>query len=266
MKKIMFAAAVAACVSGAYADACTPEKECPITVARVYQVQMNVYTTKGVMQKEVTSKQESACAPGESSCLVMRGKDKTVLRGYVYICSKVCGVEGYAYRFADVRRGALFAGDESLTWQFCNAMGARSTDAEAKWDFFGTINYDDPLGQGETEGRIAEYTLTGAGYGKYVDSTEGYFDNFSGYFAGFVSASYDLKSKYFNTAKADEDPDPCNCKPSQVLKCEDEVLVWDPAETVAFGAWKMKFNANVTKEYILKGETIFPSLLRKMFK
>ena len=251
MKKLMIAAAAAAMVGGAYAGACEPE--CPIIkeVARVYQVQFNIYTTKGVMQT-MSGVGGTSCVPGTDSCLVMRGKDKTVFRGYVYVCENLCELESYASAFADVRRYVLL--DSEFAWKFCNVIGKNSTDAECAWDFTATAEYD--------ETRVQEYALTGAGYGKFVHSTEGFFDNLGGYFAGTATASYDLKSKVFIV-----EDEACNCKPSQVLKCDTVIgLGFEDSDTVAFGAWKMKFNANVTAEYMKKGEVIFPSLLKKMFK
>ena len=252
MKKIMIAAAAAAMVGGAFASACEPE-ECPIIkeVARVYQVQFNVYTTSGhVLAKDGIG--ATQCSPGESACIVMRGKDKTVFRGYVYVCENLCELTDYASAFADVRRRVLFD-DAEFTWNFCNVIGKNNTDAECAWDFTGTVNYD--------EERAQDYALKGAGYGKYVHSTEGFFDNLSGYFAGTASASFDLSSK-LTAGNAD-----CICTPSQVLKCSAvDGISFEDSDTVAFGAWKMKFNANVTKGYMTKGELIFPQLLQKMFK
>ena len=245
MKKLMIAAAAAAMVSGAYATACVDDTS--YDVARVYQVQFNVYTTKGVAQGGIGATQ---CVDGD--CLVMRGRDKTVFRGYVYVCEDLCELSGYAAAFADVRRYRLVQ-DSEFTWDFCNVIGKNSTDAECAWTFGGTVVYD--------EEREQEYSLRGAGYGKYVHSTEGFFDNLGGYFAGTASASYDLKTKL--TAANEE----CICKPSQVLKCSAvDGISFEDERTVAFGAWKMKFNANVTKAYMTYGEGIFLDLLEKMFK
>ena len=251
MKKLMIAAAVAAIAGGAFASACEPE--CPIVqdVARVYQVQFNIYTTKGVALAK-GGIGATQCAPGENACIVMRGKDKTVFRGYVYVCEDLCELSGYAAAFADVRRYRLVQ-DSAFTWDFCNVIGKNSTDAECAWTFGGTVVYD--------EEREQEYSLRGAGYGKYVHSTEGFFDNLGGYFAGTASASYDLKTK-LTEANAE-----CICKPSQVLFCTAvDGISFEDSDTVAFGAWKMKFNANVTKAYMKYGEGIFLDLLEKMFK
>ena len=258
MKKLMIAAAAAAMVGGAYAkSACTPEPVCPVDVARVYQVQMNVYTTKGVVQPSVAISIGSACVPGETKCLVKRGKDKTVLRGYVYFCSNACELKDYSAVFADVRRRAFFE-DAEFAWDFLNIMGVRNTDAECAWTFEGTVAYD--------KERQQEYALRGAGYGTFNTSAFG-FNNMSGYFAGTASASYDLKSKLIPVAEDAEDTTPCNCQPSQVLFCDTfGKLDYDDENTVAFGAWKMKYNQNVTDAYLKQGVAVFPSLLGKLFK
>ena len=258
MKKLMFAAALAACATGAFADACEPEEE-EVYVARVYQVQMNVYTTKGVMQVVGSATGGSQCAPGESSCLVMRGRDKTVFRGYVYVCENLCELENYASAFCDSRRKALFgtyedgewSGSSEFAWNFCNVMGARSTDAECSWTFTGTVNYDAE--------RAQEYALTGAGYGSFNKSSEGFFDNFGGYFAGTATASYDLTSKYYGT----EDEDACNCKPSQILKCDTVAgLEFEEENTVAFGQWKLKYSARASAQYKATGRLPLPKYVQ----
>ena len=248
MKKLMIAAAAAAMIGGAYAG-CEPEE---IDIARVYQVQLNVYTTKGVL---LSVSSGSICDPGEAGCIVARGKDKTVIRGYIYVCENVCELTDYEEAFCDARRHAIFE-DAEFAWTFCNVIGKNSTDAECAWDFTGTVAYDSE--------RQQEYALKGAGYGKYVHSTEGFFDNLSGYFAGTASASYDLAlaNKTITDVLSE-----CACSPSQVLKCDAvDGISFEDSDTVAFGAWKMKFNANVTKAYLAGGETIFPNLLKKAFK
>ena len=244
MKKLMIAAAAAAMIGGAYAD-CEPED---IEVARVYQVQFNVYTTSGHALGGVNT--GSVCDP-ETSCVVLRGRDKTVLRGYVYICSAPCDVAEYAAYFADVRRYALIE-DAAFDWDFVNVMGKNSNDGECAWTFTGTAAYN--------ESQEQTYELRGAGYATFNKSTEGFFDNFGGYFAGTASASFDLSKK-------DASKTECVCQPSQILKCDAvDGVSFEDSDTIAFGSWKMKFNANVTKAYLTQGEAIFPQLLKKMFK
>lgn len=243
----MIAAAAAAMVGGAFANACEPERPVFQEVARVYQVQLNVYTTKGVAQGFV--KGAGSCDP-EQFCLVRRGKDKTVIRGYVYVCENICELTGYSAIFADVRRGAILDSSE-FTWNFCNVIGSNNTDAEIAWDFTGTAQY--------TEQQAQEYNIKGAGYGKFVHASVPYFDNLGGYFAGTATASYDLRP-------GDVSVTSCLCEPSKVLTCDTFAgLEYDDSDTVAFGAWKMKFNRNLSEEY-MAGEANFIERLRKMFK
>lgn len=251
MKKLMIAAAVAAMGAGAFAE-CFPDEG--VEVARVYQIQMNVYTTKGVY---VGAAGGSACEPGE--CVVMRGKDKTVLRGYAYLCESACDFSDYQVAFCDSRRKAIFE-EAALEWAFINvigknsaAIGTKDCDAECSWTFAGTCTYD--------EERAQEYDLRGSGYATYKASTEGFYDNLGGYFAGTATAPYDLRRR---TASGSDDD--CFCTPSQVLKCDDGFVEFVDELTVAFGTWKMKFNANVTKAmltYAGSEESFMAALLKK---
>ena len=253
MKKLMFAAAVAACATGAFAD-CT---EAPVVeVPRVYQIQLNTYTTKGVTQSTggIISGQQCGEDP-EVVCLVMRGKDKTVIRGYVYICQGICSISDYDAAFADVRRGGISPKDETeFEWNILNAIGAHSTDAECQWNL--AVNFD------YGSDRSQKYELVGAGYGKVRDGATLFFDNLAGYFAGAAEGSYDFKTA--KTAKT-----ACACERSKVINCEslDAEDLFTDSDTVAFGAWKMKFNANVTKAIATTNPDVYIlALLEKMFK
>ena len=235
----MMAAAVAAMAAGAFADDCEREVE---HYARIYQMQMNVYTTKGVTVTELAAA-GSLCEreEGEATCLVLRGKDKTVFRGYVYICDNLCDLSNYEVAFADVRRKGFFGtiddgewtSGAELTWDFINFIGKNATDVEAAWNFEGTVN------NRLTEELAQTYTLRGAGYGVVRAGADKFVDNLGGYFAGTASASFDLSVK--NNA--------CLCQPSMVYDCENLLEPVDGCETVAFGSWKMKFNANVSTAY-----------------
>jgi len=235
MKKLMIAAAVAAMGAGAFAGECEPEE---VLVARIYQMQMNVYTTKGVLSTYSTT---SICAPGEETCTVRRGKDKTVIRGYLYTCSDLCELADYATAFADSKRKALFGeidSEFSSTAEFAptvmNFMGVNNTDVEIAWTFDGTVNYGGD--------RAQEYKLVGAGYGVLGSGATIFPDKMSGYFAGTVTAPYDLKNK-----QASE----CACEPSKVLTCETYgELAYEAVDSIAFGAWKIRFNANDSKAYL----------------
>ena len=251
MKKLIIAAAAAAMVGGAYAacERCTVEQD----VARVYKVQMNVYTTRGARLTATSVIGGSNCDRGtKTSCQVIRGKDKTMFRGYVYVCENICEISEYHALFADVYR-RVWLDDAEFTWDFLNVIGGRSTDAECAWEFKATSNYD--------EDRAQEWDIRGAGYGKFIHSSYSYFDNLSGYFAGTASASYDLRSK--PTGEEDD----CTCHPSQVLKCDNvDGLAFEDSDTVAFGAWKMKYDAEIVKSYLRNGDVVLVKLIENMFR
>ena len=234
MKKLMIAAAVAAMGAGAFAADCTPETPVVMERARLYEVTMNLKTTKGIIAGE-TINTGTVCVPGsESICLVYRAKDKTTLKGYVYVCQELCDFEGWECVFADTKRKAV-SDDSSFDWIICNVISKNLNQAEAAWDFTGSFVYDDE--------RQQTYTLKGAGYGKFVKS-DLRFDNFSGNVAGTATASYDLKTKYKEAYKD------CICSPSSVLTCATyEGLDWEALDTVAFGTWKMKFNKTLSNKY-----------------
>ena len=241
MKKLMIAAAVAACAAGAFAAACAPEA---VDVARVYQMQMNAYTTVG---KVIDGIGGSQCAPG--ACAVARIKGKSMLRGYIYVCGDACELKDYLDVFADAYHNLAFFSNyweaekyEDITpclkWDFMHAIGKNMTDAETAWSFKATVAYENPK-KVETA-RTAEYDLKGAGYGQFSPE-KAMFNNFSGTFAGIVSASYDFTSARTSANAA------CVCTPSMVVLCDsDGAWVTDEEGTIAFGTWKMKYNSQLS--------------------
>ena len=296
MKKLMIAAAVAAMTAGAMADEslCTPEGPVTTKVARVYQVQMNVYTTKGVT--ESTAGTSAICGPGtEGGCLVKRGKDKTVFRGYIYTCADICNVQSYDACLCDVRRKAFFFDEEGddlvrtyelknlWRWNILNAIGVRNTDAEAMWTF--GMKYDPDADEWTDTGvkiaytgsygseesltaRIQTYHLVGAGYGVVKMGANGipFFDEMSGYFAGYATAPFDFAIKPATTTTGLVSDLSCACEPAKALACDDyAALNFQAYDTVAFGNWKIKFNSNVSKAY-LAGKWGPVDAVAKLFK
>jgi len=260
----MIAAAVAAMGAGAFAAGeCSPVVQ---EVARIYQMQMNVYTTRGYLSA-VAGTTGSICTPGETSketCTVLRGKDKTVIRGYVYICSDLCKLEDYAAAFVDSKRKAAFgefgtdeegritfASSVKFEWQLLNFMGSKFDDVEAAWTFSGPVTY------AYLDGAEQQYDLVGAGYGKKGSGTTVFADKLSGNFAGTAGASYDTYNSKAST---------CACTPSSILTCDGyATLAYSQKDTVAFGSWKMKFNANDSKAYY-KGTFDPLSALKKIMQ
>lgn len=244
----MFAAAVAAMGASSFAALCEPEDPVVEQVARIYQMQLNVYTTRGYMATSTIAGSGSICEPGESTevCTVFRGKDKTVIRGYIYVCQNLCALDDYTTAFVDAKRKAAFGSFEddgafrstaTLEWKLLNFMGSKFKDVEAAWNFEGSLTYT-YLGAEATQ----TYKLTGAGYGQVGSGATIFADKLSGNFAGTASASFDCYNKK-NSA--------CACEPSKVLTCAGyDELDYQALDTVAFGSWKMKFNANDSKAYL----------------
>jgi len=258
----MIAGAVAAMTAGAFAALCEPEDPVVEQVARIYQMQLNVYTTRGYMATSTIAGQGSICEPGTptETCTVFRGKDKTVIRGYIYICQNLCKLDDYTTAFVDSKRKAAFGSFDDngftstaeLEWKLLNFMGSKFKDVEAAWNFTGSITYT-YLGADATQ----TYSLTGAGYGQVGSGATIFADKLSGNFAGTASASFDT----YNKVASD-----CACEPSKVLTCEGyDTLDYAALDTVAFGSWKMKFNANDSKAY-LAGQWNPVTALKKIMK
>ena len=214
-------------------------------VARVYQIQLNTYTTRGQAVDGGISGGGQCGEPTTNACVVMRGKDKTVIRGYVYICDDLCNLADYSSVFVDVKRnGYADTAATKLEWRFCNAIGVHSTDAEAAWTLTADFQYDDT--------RHQKYVLDGAGYGYaiweasrlWIGNTL-HFDDLTGYFAGLAEGSYDLKTPKSKIA--------CACDRSQVLNCTNFGAGVDigfvDSDTVAFGRWKMRYNDKLSVAY-----------------
>ena len=227
------------------ADEIKPDKVRDPLPACVYRFRAHVYTTKGVAQNLRAS--GSACAPGESSCVVMRGRDKTVIEGWLYQCECVCDGLGESAVIWDAYRKVPLS-DAAFETQFLNVIGSRSTDAEWAWTFTGTAVYDSL--------REQDYELAGSGYGAFNPSA-GICTSFSGAFAGTASASYDLVTKR-TAATAD-----CVCQPSQVLKCDAvDGVSFELERTAAFGQWKVKYDATASKAYQKGGRLTIPNFIR----
>ena len=220
---------------------CAPTAE--EDVARVFQMQLNVYTTEG---RAVGGIGGSQCAPG--GCIVIRGKGKAMLRGYVFVCGSACELTDYLDVFCDAyHAGAFFNNvlkaedptdvEPCLKWSLVHAIGKNMADAETAWTFKGTVNYD-PKSESP---RTATYELAGAGYGQFNGEM---FNDFSGCFAGTVSQTFDHTSPKTSANAA------CLCAPSMVVLCDSNgAWVADDEGSVAFGKWKMKYNASASKAY-----------------
>lgn len=235
MNKIMIAAAACALTGAVFAESCAPDPIAP--AARVYDVKLNVKTTKGIAvgAKYNTGTQ---CAPGTASiCTVIRSKDSTTIKGYIYLCEAICDVKTYSNYFWDSKRKGYLTVPATFDWDILNVMGQTGTAAEGAWTLTATFGYDAM--------RAQEYALRGAGFGRWASDKYGvYLKNMSGNFAGYASASYDLTTKYTEAIAE------CICKASQILTCADfGTAVYTDANTAAYGTWTLKYNASVSKAY-----------------
>jgi hypothetical protein len=240
MKKLMIAAAAAAMIGSVYAVGdCLPEQKEPGNCAMVYSVKMTVKTTKGIAIDSSTVGDGNICNPGTitTPAVVIRTKDTTKFDGWIYDCSCTCDLmsTGSLVMWDSKRKAQLE--NAAFTTTFLNVMGKKQSEAEWAWTFAGDAKYDDV--------RTQSYALTGAGLGKF-DAKKGYYTSLSGNFAGTASASYDLGKKNHN------------CDPSQIWLCADLTTLAD-SDTVAYGAWTVKYNAAASKKFLKNGYLKLPA-------
>ena len=226
---------------------CGPCNPCPeeeVAPTLVYKVQMNLKTTKGVTTHETVNK-GSICTPGEDEdvCNVYRTKDATKLVGWIYDCTATCDtIANGSVVIWDAKRKAAFADGAAFTTAFINVMGKKQAEAEWAWTFSGTADYSS-FDAAATQ----EYTLTGAGLGKF-STAKGYYTSFSGRVAGTVTASWDLKTKKNNC-----------CISSQIVKCDELATLVDAQDTIAYGTWSAKYDSSASKRYAKDGYLKLPS-------
>ena len=225
---------------------CQPEEVTPHAV--VYQFRAKVYTTRGVTVDR--SARHSPCAPeSDSTCLVMRGRDKTVLDGWIYACVGSCGMLESASMVVWDSRRQVQLGGLGFETVLLNIMGYRNADAEWSWRLVGTAAYDSL--------REQTYDLTGSGYGHF-DPVAGLYSDFSGIFAGTATPSFDLTSKVSPSNRA------CICSPSQVLKCDGFAdLAYQVEDTVAFGRWAVRYRGTASRLYESTGRLKLPSYVKE---
>ena len=209
---------------------------------RVYRMDLNVYTTKGAVTSSGVT--DPYAEIGKS---VMRKKDKTVIRGILY--GRGSDIRTYQAVFCDVRRKVFFGdlGFPVLSWNLIDVFGTKGADVEGAWTFEGEADYGN--------GRVQKYVLTGAGYGAIKKSATGCLDNLTGYFSGMASAPYDLTAN-----------DGSVLTPSSALAFDSlGAFEFKPCDTVAFGTWKLRYNANYAKA-CQSGRLDFAALKNKLLK
>jgi hypothetical protein len=259
MKKLMFAACVAA-MGAAFADPlCGPGEDVPQTSewALVYDWKFKGKTTvgwpsswKSVVASDCT--ETDVCGVGTTTTsLIKRIPATFAMAGWTAICE--CGKligdydswDGYSFWITKPYSSyfnAALCGQYGMKAccgdAFIHVIGKTENDAEIYSGFYGP-SYFVNTSYGQT------WNFDYAGLGKYVKKSPiaganwcGYYSQFSGSFAGYATASY-----YINVKKG-------ICTPSIVFACEDcltDELADQP--TVVYGNWSVKYNAKKTRVY-----------------
>ena len=239
MKKLLIVSAAVAMIGGAHAVIDISDA---VQDVRVYRMDLNVYTTKGVAPSSEITKQYP-----EAGRFVMRKRDKTTIRGFLY--GRGNDIRTYQAVFCDVRRKAFFGNlaSSALSWKLINVFGGKGTDVEGAWTFEDEVDYGN--------GRVQKYVLAGSGYGTVKKPANGYLDGFTGYFSGMASAPYNLTAQ-----------DGSALTPSSALAFDSlGAFEFKPCDTVAFGTWKLKYNANLARA-CQSGKLDFAALKGRLLK
>ena len=253
MKKIMIIAAVAA--MGAYADNCTPTPQGPTTItgADIYQLQMQVKTTKGVKTTQtIQGTAASWCTPGSTNTFVsgiLRTQDNMNISGWIGACTNLCvSLENYslAVIWDTSRRAQMVSPSFSFkgnpdpdsdgsytkldTQGFIHVIGTRATEAEIFTDLTGRFAYARDARGNVTIGQRMKVWM--AALGQY---SNGKYRSFSGSFAGWMEPSYLLTTG--------------ECTPSAIYRC---LAIGTPVNnkyTVAYGNWSLRYNQAAGSRY-----------------
>ncbi|MCL1857260.1 MAG: hypothetical protein FWF84_06470 [Kiritimatiellaeota bacterium] len=205
--------------------------------ASVYQLKFKGKTTWGrpLTHATVTG---SVCAPGTTTIdgLCVRVPAPFALDGWFAVCACECDVSidysmaSYAAFWVSAPARGAVLDDADLVWEatFPHVMGLKGTDAETLGVFTGTIDYG--------EGRLQEFEFVLAGLGKYGNDR---FIGFAGNFAGVMDPSYCYISGFCGQSLAWE------CTESIAEVAAEEAFY----DTMAFGAWAIRYNAAASKAY-----------------
>ena len=253
----MIIAAAAAMIGVAQAATSTPPCSRPTTPqaqgADVYDLQMRLQTTTGVADTLVRSASGTLCARvgGSSSTNIYRKATTLTVEGRIYQCTNLCTTV--------YKNSALIAWETSqktpftapnIKWDsdFPHVMGAKNTDAEAYFNFTGTIAPPDFVYNTQAYFNIKE--LYCAGQGKF-DCSAFRYTSFSGNCAGKGTAPFDVS----RTAKA--------CDSSKILLCDQMTTCnMDPtlaSDTAIYGTWSIRYNALSSKTFYNTGALTVPT-------
>ncbi|MCL2104975.1 MAG: hypothetical protein FWH21_07990 [Kiritimatiellaeota bacterium] len=229
MKKLMMFAAAMTIVGGAFAQ-CTPTQ---LDCALVYNVKLNLKTSMG---KVAGGSLASLCSPTVTTVACIRYPNYSyVIDGYIAICECECdSLADNAEVFSWNTK--LRSIDPISVWEFdtLHVIG-NQTQAETTWGMTGTDEI------------IGDFSLTGAGFGKFKKSGVQYFTSFSGYAAGQLDQPVCLIND--------------NCDPAGYWYCDDLTANGfdDSEEAPLFGTWAIKFNAAASKRYAIDAYLKVPS-------
>ena len=231
MKKLMIAAAVAACGMGAIAaeSACAPVTQTKDT-AWVYQWKFSGKTTHGNKAAVVNT---SSCAPGGEKC-TYRVKTSLKIQGYTMVCNPaVCADDALGFETQFVEENEVFW--MTKPWK-AEMAGGVTTDVA---HIIGKKKKQVEIGGVASLTEVAEnstYTLTYAGFGKY-DLKNRRVKSASGNFAGFLSQpwAYNLKKDL--------------CILAGYWDCTTLQLVCE-GPSIAYGKWSTKFKKSASKKYV----------------
>jgi hypothetical protein len=241
MNKLLIAATLAltlgAQVNASDNDPCEKPGSTPKGCALVYNLAINVKTTAA---RAKTTKEVLCDKPSELVCY--RVKANRAFRGFVFYCSCDCGFgEDASYILWENKTRLVQEGNFPFAkfWRVGGTTVANSPGMELEWD----IAADEEIG----------LAGKGMGYGNW--NKVGRMQNGSGTFVG------SLPSPVYTGRQAwSEDSDDCDCV-AEVVVCEDG-WAWAAVEdTIAFGSWKIAYNAAASVRYFADGGLPLPKWL-----
>lgn len=220
--------------------------------AQLYEMDITVKTTKSVSgnMKDVSC---DCKAYDESNGLYRKPKNTIKIKGVIWGCD--CGtlIKGipftattnpFGYFFWNVTSGKPL--NVKLDWELCNRIDVTSTKAEAVWVLY---SEDD------------SFYLTGAGFGTIKDTTKrepvcmlvtSRFPSLSGNFAGWMNPGAIVTTKATSGTCTWCEKVAGTAEVTATAKgltiCSDCSPNKTHTGTAAFGTWKIKYNANVSKK------------------
>lgn len=248
MKKLMFAAAVAACATGAFADCADVPGPGPVppTVypAAVYQWKFSGKTGIGVVIKGTADKTvPGGCAddgtiPGRAA-EVIRVPGTLNIIAYTYICDDECWNFGTYLVNPTAAQFQLKKPYRSIVYDnnFVTAINAAEVIGKtaSQYELEGEAKFQTVDGD---IGPTYTYELTFAGFGSY-SKVNGRISSVAGNFAGLQTPP-----RYNGTVTG-----LAKCPPADYWDCQTLLYAGDPMHaSVAYGTWSIKYNSAASKK------------------